>query len=35
MGYAGLELLPDQTFIATTYRHMVEGEQTLIGSVRF
>lgn len=34
-GYAGLELLPDATFIATTYCHLYEGEEPLIASVRF
>lgn len=34
-GYPGLELLPDGTFIATTYGHWVEGEQPFIVSVRF
>jgi hypothetical protein len=34
-GYAGLELLPDGTFIATTYCHLEEGESPLIASVRF
>lgn len=34
-GYAGLELLPDGTFVATTYCHLIEGEAPLIASVRF
>jgi len=34
-GYPGLELLPDGTFIATTYGHWVEGEPPFIVSVRF
>ena len=34
-GYAGLELLPDGTFVATTYCHLREGEMPLIASVRF
>lgn len=34
-GYPGLELLPDGTFIATTYGHFTEGEQPYIVSVRF
>ena len=34
-GYPGLEVLPDGTFIATTYGHWDEGEQPYIISVRF
>lgn len=34
-GYAGLELLPDGTFVTTTYVHLYEGEQPLVASVRF
>ena len=34
-GYPGLELLPDGTFIATTYGHWDAGEQPYILSVRF
>ena len=34
-GYPGLELLPDGTFIATTYGHWDEGEEPYIKSVRF
>jgi len=34
-GYPGLELLPDGTFVATTYGHWVEGEEPFIVSVRF
>jgi len=34
-GYPGLELLPDGTFVATTYCHLYEGEPPLIASVRF
>ncbi len=34
-GYAGLELLPDGTFIATTYCHLVEGEPPMVVSTRF
>jgi len=34
-GYAGLELLPDRTFVSTTYCVLNEGEQPLIVSVRF
>ncbi len=34
-GYPGLELLPDGTFIATTYGHWIEGEEPFIVSVRF
>ena len=34
-GYAGLEVLPDGTFAATTYGHWIEGEQPFIVSVRF
>ena len=34
-GYAGLEVLPDGTFVATTYGHWVEGEEPYIVSVRF
>lgn len=33
--YAGLELLPGGTFVATTYGHWDEGEQPYIVSVRF
>jgi hypothetical protein len=33
--YPGLELLPDGTFITTTYGHWIEGEQPFIVSVRF
>ena len=33
--YPGLELLPDGTFVATTYGHWVEGESPFIVSVRF
>ncbi len=33
--YPGLEVLPDGTFIATTYGHWVEGEAPFIVSVRF
>ena len=33
--YPGLELLPDGTFVATTYGHWVEGEEPFIVSVRF
>lgn len=34
-GYAGLELLPDGTFVATTYCHTVEGQPPKVVSVRF
>ncbi|MEW6358052.1 MAG: GDSL-type esterase/lipase family protein [Planctomycetota bacterium] len=34
-GYPGLELLPDGTFIATTYCHLYENEPPLVASVRF
>ena len=34
-GYAGLELLPDGTFIATTYCHLVENEPPMVASSRF
>ena len=34
-GYAGLELLPDGTFITTTYCHLIEGEPPMVVSVRF
>lgn len=34
-GYAGLELLPDGTFVATTYGHWISGEEPYILSVRF
>ena len=34
-GYAGLEVLPDGTFVATTYGHWVRGESPFIVSVRF
>ena len=33
--YAGLELLPDGTFVATTYGHWQRGEEPYIVSVRF
>jgi hypothetical protein len=33
--YPGLELLPDGTFVTTTYGHWLEGEQPFIVSVRF
>ncbi len=33
--YPGMELLPDSTFIITTYGHWEEGEQPYILSVRF
>lgn len=33
--YPGLELLPDGTFVATTYGHWVQGEPPFIMSVRF
>ena len=33
--YPGLELLPDGTFVATTYGHWSEGEEPYIVSVRF
>ncbi len=33
--YAGLERLPDGTFVTTTYGHWVEGEEPFIVSVRF
>jgi hypothetical protein len=33
--YPGLELLPDGTFVTTTYGHWIEGEQPFIMSVRF
>ena len=33
--YPGLEVLPEGTFIATTYGHWVEGEAPFIVSVRF
>jgi len=34
-GYPAVELLPDGTFIATTYGHWIEGEEPFIVSVRF
>jgi hypothetical protein len=34
-GYAGLELLPDGTFVSTTYCVLSEGEQPLVVSIRF
>ncbi len=34
-GYAGLELLPDGTFVATTYCHLKEGEKPCVVSARF
>ena len=33
--YPALELLPDGTFVATTYGHWIEGEKPFIASVRF
>ena len=33
--YPGLEVLPDGTFVATTYGHWIEGEEPFIVSVRF
>lgn len=33
--YPGLELLPDGTFVTTTYGHWVQGEQPFIVSVHF
>ncbi len=33
--YPGVELLPDGTFVTTTYGHWVEGEEPYIISVRF
>ncbi len=33
--YPGLEVLPDGTFISTTYGHWIEGEAPFIVSVRF
>ena len=33
--YPGVELLPDGTFVTTTYGHWTEGEQAYIVSVRF
>ena len=33
--YPGLELLPDGTFVMTTYGHWDEGEEPYILSVRF
>lgn len=33
-GYSGLELLPDGTFVATTYGHWAKGEEPFIVSVR-
>ena len=33
--YPGVEVLPDGTFVLTTYGHWVEGEQPFIMSVRF
>ena len=34
-GYAGLELLPDGTFVSTTYCVLKKGEKPLVVSVRF
>lgn len=34
-GYPGLEILPDGTFVATTYGYWTKGEQPYIRSVRF
>ena len=33
--YPGVELLPDGTFVTTTYGHWTEGEQAYVVSVRF
>jgi hypothetical protein len=33
--YPGVEILPDGTFVATTYGHWVEGEAPFVVSVRF
>ncbi len=33
-GYPGVEILPDGTFVATTYGHWIQGEQPYIVSVR-
>ena len=33
--YSGLELLPDGTFVATTYGHWTQGEEPYVVSVRF
>ena len=33
--YPGVEILPDGTFVATTYGHWIEGEEPYILSVRF
>lgn len=33
--YPGLELLPDGTFVTTTYGHWTEGEEAYVVSVRF
>jgi hypothetical protein len=33
--YPGVELLPDGTFVATTYGHWTEGEPPYIVAVRF
>lgn len=35
LGYPGLELLPDGTFVATTYAVLKEGEKNSVVSVRF
>ena len=35
LGYPGLELLPDGTFVTTTYAVLVEGEKHSVVSVRF
>ena len=34
-GYPGLELLPDSTFVATTYCHLEADEPPLVVSSRF
>jgi hypothetical protein len=34
-GYPGVEVLPDGTFVTTTYGHWIQGEQPFIVSVRF
>lgn len=33
--YPGVEVLPDGTFVTTTYGHWIEGEPPFVVSVRF
>ena len=35
LGYSGVELLPDGTFVATTYAVLAPGEKHSVVSIRF